>query len=41
MRDEPMPDANVRYRPLHLKEIEKYVTVHTGYKGLEVKKTES
>lgn len=41
MRDEPMPDANVRYRPLLLKEIEKYVTVHTGYKGLEVKKTES
>ncbi len=36
MRDALAPDANVRYRPLLLKEIEKYVTVHTGYKGLEV-----
>ena len=36
MRDELAPDANVRHRPLLLKEIEKYVTVHTGYKGLEV-----
>jgi hypothetical protein len=26
----------VRHRPLLLKEIDKYVTVHTGYKGLEV-----
>lgn len=33
MRDELAPDANVRHRPLLLKEIEKYVTVHTGYKG--------
>lgn len=31
------PDANVRHRPLLLKEIEKYVTVHTGCKGLEVR----
>lgn len=38
MRDELAPDANVRHRPLLLKEIEKYVTVHTGYKGLEVTK---
>lgn len=30
------PDANVRHRPLLLKEIDKYVTVHTGYRGLEV-----
>ncbi|MCD7884126.1 MAG: FAD-dependent oxidoreductase [Lachnospiraceae bacterium] len=37
MRDERAPDANVRHRPLLLNEIEKYVTVHTGYKGLEVK----
>lgn len=38
MRDELAPDANVRHRPLLLKEIEKYVTVHTGYRGLEVTK---
>jgi 2,4-dienoyl-CoA reductase-like NADH-dependent reductase (Old Yellow Enzyme family)/thioredoxin reductase len=38
MRDELAPDANVRHRPLLLKEIAKYVTVHTGYKGLEVTK---
>ncbi|MDE7313103.1 MAG: FAD-dependent oxidoreductase [Eubacterium sp.] len=36
MREELAPDANVRHRPLLLKEIEKYVTVYTGYKGLEV-----
>ena len=30
MRTELAPDANVRHRPLLLKEIEKYVTVHTG-----------
>lgn len=36
MRDRLAPDANVRHRPLLLKEIEKYVTVHTSYKGLEV-----
>lgn len=36
MRDELAPDANVRHRPLLLAEIEKYVTVHTGRKGLEV-----
>lgn len=36
MRDELAPDANVRHRPLLLKEVEKYVTVHTGYRGLEV-----
>lgn len=36
MRDVLAPDANVRHRPLLLKEIDKYVTVHTGYKGLEV-----
>lgn len=38
MRDELAPDANVRHRPLLLKEISKYVIVHTGYKGLEVTK---
>ncbi len=36
MRDSLAPDANVRHRPLLLKEIEKYVTVHPAYKGLEV-----
>lgn len=36
MRDELAPDANVRHRPLMLKEIDKYVTVHTGYKALKV-----
>ena len=38
MRDELAPDANIRHRPLLLKEIDKYVNVHTGYKGLEVRK---
>jgi 2,4-dienoyl-CoA reductase-like NADH-dependent reductase (Old Yellow Enzyme family)/NADPH-dependent 2,4-dienoyl-CoA reductase/sulfur reductase-like enzyme len=38
MRDELAPDANVRHRPLLLKEIEKYAKVHTGCKGLEVRK---
>ena len=37
MRDALAPDANVRHRPLLLKEIEKYVAVHTGCKGLEVR----
>ena len=37
MRTELAPDANVRHRPLLLKEIEKYVTVHTGCHGLEVR----
>lgn len=36
MRDELAPDANVRHRPLLLSEIETYVTVHTGCKGLRV-----
>ena len=38
MRDELAPDANVRHRPLLLKEIEKYATVYTGYRGLSVTK---
>lgn len=38
MRDMLAPDANVRHRPLLLQEIDKYVTVHTGYRGLEVTK---
>ncbi len=36
MRDVLAPDANVRHRPLLLKEIEQYAVVHTGYKGIEV-----
>ena len=39
MRDTLAPDANVRHRPLLLKEVEKYVeAVHTGYRGVEVTK---
>lgn len=38
MRDKLAPDANIRHRPLLLKEIDKYATVHTGCKGLEVRK---
>lgn len=37
MRDALAPDANVRHRPLLLKEVEKYATVHTGCRGLEVR----
>ena len=36
MLDELAVDANVRHRPLLLKEIEKYVHVHTGCKVEEV-----
>ena len=36
MRDVLAPDANVRHRPLLLKEIDKYVEVHTGLRGLKV-----
>lgn len=36
MRDTLAPDANVRHRPLLLKEIDKYVTVHTGYRAIKV-----
>lgn len=38
MRDELAPDANVRHRPLLLKELDQYVTAHTGYRGMEVRK---
>ena len=37
MRDTLAPDANVRHRPLLLKEIDKYVTVHTSCRGREVR----
>lgn len=36
MRNMLAPDANIRHRPLLLAELEKYVTVHTGMRGLEV-----
>ena len=37
MRDALAPDANVRHRPLLLKEIEKQVkAVHTGYSAEEI-----
>lgn len=37
MRTELAPDANIRHRPIMLKEIEKLnIHVHTGYKGLRV-----
>ena len=36
MRDVLAPDANVRHRPLLLKEIDKYVTVHTSHRALRV-----
>ena len=36
MRDELAPDANVRQRPLLLAEVDRYVTVHTGYRGRQV-----
>lgn len=36
MRDMLAPDANVRHRPLMLKEIDKYATVHTGYQAKQV-----
>ena len=38
MRNELAPDANVRQRPLLLKEVNKYAQIHTGYRGLEVTK---
>ncbi len=36
MRDTLAPDANVRHRPILMQQIEKYVTAHTGLKGLRV-----
>ncbi len=41
MRPALAPDANIRHRPLLLAQIEKYVHVHTQYKGLEVTQKES
>ena len=38
MREMLAPDANVRHRPLLLKEVDRYAEVHLGYQGLEVTK---
>lgn len=38
MRSELAVDANIRHRPILLKKIEELVTVHTGYRALEVTK---
>lgn len=37
MRDCLAPDANARHRPLLMKEVDRYVTVHTGCKGKEIR----
>ncbi|MBR2699151.1 MAG: FAD-dependent oxidoreductase, partial [Clostridia bacterium] len=37
MRDKLAPDANVRHRPLLLKEIDKYATVHLNHRGVAVR----
>ena len=36
MRDQLAPDANVRHRPLLLKEIEKKIEVYTGHRAVKV-----
>lgn len=36
MRDALAPDANVRHRPLLLKQLEGLVDIHTGLKGMEI-----
>ena len=38
MRDDVALDSVIRQRPLLLEKLNKLVTVHTGYKGLEVTK---
>ena len=36
MRDTLAPDCNVRHRPILMKQIDTYVTAHTGLAGLRV-----
>ena len=36
MRDTLAPDCNIRHRPILMKQIETYVTAHTGHAGLRV-----
>ena len=36
MRDTLAPDCNIRHRPILMKQVEQYVTAHTGCQGLRV-----
>ena len=36
MRDTLAPDCNIRHRPILMKQVEQYVTAHTGHQGLRV-----
>lgn len=36
MRDDLAPDANIRHRPLLLKELENNISIHTGLRGVEI-----
>jgi pyruvate/2-oxoglutarate dehydrogenase complex dihydrolipoamide dehydrogenase (E3) component len=36
MRDTLAPDCNIRHRPILMKQIEKYVTAHTGFAGQKI-----
>lgn len=36
MRDKLAVDCNIRHRPILMKEVEKYTTVHTGCQGLKI-----
>lgn len=36
MRDTLAPDANIRLRPILMQMIDKYVTAHTGFQGMQV-----
>ncbi len=38
MRDTLAPDANMRHRPILMQMIDRYVTVHTKYQGMEITK---
>lgn len=40
MRDALAVDANVRHRPLLLKEVEKYATIHLGLQGTQITENE-
>ena len=36
MRDVLAPDANIRHRPILMQMIDRYVTVHTGFQGMQI-----
>lgn len=38
MRDALAVDANIRHRPILMKMIDQYVTAHTSYQGMEIRK---